>query len=78
MADLDRRETLRRRTFLAAVPLAAAGFGLARAAAAQTAETAPPLSPALPDTDFFADVAAGERANSHGAGIGREARDGRA
>ncbi|HEX8194294.1 MAG TPA: gamma-glutamyltransferase family protein [Allosphingosinicella sp.] len=52
---------MKRRTFLAAVPLAAAGFGLARTARAQTAETAPPLSPALPATDFFPDVEAGDR-----------------
>ena len=50
---------MRRRTFLAAAPLAA--VGLARGASAQTATKAPPLSTALPGTQFFPDVQAGDR-----------------
>jgi gamma-glutamyltranspeptidase/glutathione hydrolase len=50
---------MRRRTFLAAAPLAA--VGLARGASAQTATKAPPLSTALPATQSFPDVQAGDR-----------------
>ncbi len=52
---------MRRRTFLVSAPLAAVGFTAARSVAAQTAATAPPLSPVLPATKFFADVKAGDR-----------------
>ncbi|HEX8216211.1 MAG TPA: gamma-glutamyltransferase, partial [Allosphingosinicella sp.] len=51
---------MRRRTFLAAVPLAAAGVAFGRDAAAQTAEP-PPLSPALSGSEHFEDVEAGDR-----------------
>jgi gamma-glutamyltranspeptidase/glutathione hydrolase len=47
---------LRRRTFLAALPVAAASAALARSAAAQE-----PLSPALPATQHYPDVEAGDR-----------------
>jgi gamma-glutamyltranspeptidase/glutathione hydrolase len=47
---------LRRRTFLAALPAAAASAALARSAAAQE-----PLSPALPGTRHYPDVEAGDR-----------------
>jgi gamma-glutamyltranspeptidase/glutathione hydrolase len=47
---------LRRRTFLAALPAAAASAALARSAAAQE-----PLSPALPGTQLYPDVEAGDR-----------------
>jgi gamma-glutamyltranspeptidase/glutathione hydrolase len=47
---------LRRRTFLAALPAAAAGAALARSAAAQA-----PLSPNLPGTQHYPDVEAGDR-----------------
>jgi gamma-glutamyltranspeptidase/glutathione hydrolase len=47
---------LRRRTFLAALPAAAAGAALARSAAAQEA-----LSPALPGTQHYPGVEAGDR-----------------
>jgi gamma-glutamyltranspeptidase/glutathione hydrolase len=47
---------LRRRTFLAALPAAAASAALARSAAAQE-----PLSPALPGTQHYPDVEAGDR-----------------
>jgi gamma-glutamyltranspeptidase/glutathione hydrolase len=47
---------LRRRTFLAALPAAAATAALARSAAAQE-----PLSPALPGTRHYPDVEAGDR-----------------
>ena len=50
---------MKRRTFLASVPLAAVGF--ARTASAQTTGTVAPLSPALPATQFFPDVQAGDR-----------------
>ena len=52
---------MKRRTFLTALPLAAAGFSFARAAAAQGAQNRPPLSPALPATQFYPDVEAGDR-----------------
>ena len=52
---------MRRRTFLIGAPVAAAGLTLARSGAAQNAATAPPLSPALPATQFFAGVEAGDR-----------------
>jgi gamma-glutamyltranspeptidase/glutathione hydrolase len=47
---------LRRRTFLAALPAAAAGAALARSASAQEA-----LSPALPGTQHYPGVEAGDR-----------------
>ncbi|HLL31005.1 MAG TPA: gamma-glutamyltransferase family protein [Allosphingosinicella sp.] len=47
---------MRRRTFLAALPAAAASAALARSAAAQE-----PLSPALPGTQHYPDVEAGDR-----------------
>jgi gamma-glutamyltranspeptidase/glutathione hydrolase len=47
---------VRRRTFLAAAPLAAAGLAVARRAGAQE-----PLSPALPGTVHYPDVEAGDR-----------------
>lgn len=47
---------MRRRTFLAALPAAAASAALARSAAAQE-----PLSPALPATQHYPDVEAGDR-----------------
>jgi len=47
---------LRRRSFLAAIPLAAAGVALARRADAQA-----PLSPALPGTQDYPGVEAGDR-----------------
>lgn len=51
-----------RRTFLTSVPLAAAtGLSFARTASAQTAEGPPPLSPALPATQHYPDVQAGDR-----------------
>ncbi|HEX9932722.1 MAG TPA: gamma-glutamyltransferase family protein [Allosphingosinicella sp.] len=52
---------MKRRTFLAAAPLAAAGFSFARSAAAQTNGAPPPLSPALPATQLYRDVEAGDR-----------------
>ena len=52
---------MRRRTFLAAVPLTAIGLPFARGALAQTPRTAPPLSPGLPGTQFYPDVHAGDR-----------------
>lgn len=52
---------MRRRTFLVGAPLAAAGVALGRGAAAQTASTVPPLNPALPATQFFPGVEAGDR-----------------
>jgi gamma-glutamyltranspeptidase / glutathione hydrolase len=52
---------MKRRTFLAAVPLAAVGLPWAREAVAQTLEAAPPLTPALPATQYYSDVEAGDR-----------------
>jgi gamma-glutamyltranspeptidase / glutathione hydrolase len=52
---------MKRRTFLAAVPLAAVGLPWAREAVAQTPEAAPPLTPALPATQYYSDVEAGDR-----------------
>jgi len=49
---------LRRRTFLAAVPAAAVGLSMGRGAAAQAGE---PVSPALPGTQLYPDVEAGDR-----------------
>jgi gamma-glutamyltranspeptidase/glutathione hydrolase len=49
---------LRRRTFLAAVPAAAVGLSMGRSAGAQAGE---PVSPALPGTQLYPDVAAGDR-----------------
>ncbi|HEY0147500.1 MAG TPA: gamma-glutamyltransferase [Allosphingosinicella sp.] len=47
---------MRRRTFLAALPAAAAGAAFARSAGAQA-----PLSPSLPGTQHYPDVEAGDR-----------------
>ena len=52
---------MRRRTFLAAVPLTAIGLPFTRSALAQASRTTPPLSPALPATQFYPDVHAGDR-----------------
>ena len=52
---------MRRRTFLAAVPLTAVSLPFARSAMAQTPKTTPPLSPLLPATHFYPDVQAGDR-----------------
>ena len=52
---------MKRRTFLAAAPLAAIGFPFARMASAQSSATAAPLSPALPASQFYPDVQAGDR-----------------
>ena len=49
---------MRRRTFLAAVPAAAVGLSISRSAGAQTGE---PVSPALPGTQLYPDVEAGDR-----------------
>jgi gamma-glutamyltranspeptidase/glutathione hydrolase len=51
---------VKRRTFLAAAPLAALGLPLHRGSA-QTPKLAPPLSPALPATQLYPDVQAGDR-----------------
>ena len=52
---------MKRRTFLAAAPLAAVGLASARSGFAQPASAAPPLTPALPATQLFPDVEAGDR-----------------
>jgi gamma-glutamyltranspeptidase/glutathione hydrolase len=52
---------MKRRTFLAAVPLAALGLQSARRASAQTLPAVPPLGPALPATQFYPDVQSGDR-----------------
>ena len=52
---------VKRRTFLAAAPLAAIGLPFARMASAQSIGAAPPLNPALPATQYFPDVHAGDR-----------------
>ncbi|WP_129792239.1 gamma-glutamyltransferase family protein [Sphingosinicella sp. CPCC 101087] len=52
---------MKRRTFLAAAPLAAVGLASARQALSQTAPVAPPLSPSLPATQHYPDVEAGDR-----------------
>jgi gamma-glutamyltranspeptidase / glutathione hydrolase len=57
---------VKRRTFLAAAPLAAAGLSLARSASAQAPQArggtgALPLSEALPGTQFYPDVHSGDR-----------------
>jgi gamma-glutamyltranspeptidase/glutathione hydrolase len=54
---------LRRRTFLAALPAAAAGAAIARSAAAQTPSAAPPLSPSLAGTRI---IPASKRATAGG------------
>jgi gamma-glutamyltranspeptidase/glutathione hydrolase len=50
---------MKRRTFLAAAPLVA--VGLTRSASGQITASSPPVSPALPATQFFPDVQAGDR-----------------
>ena len=52
---------MKRRTLLAAAPLAAIGLPFARVASAQSTGAAPPLNPALPATQYFPDVHAGDR-----------------
>jgi gamma-glutamyltranspeptidase/glutathione hydrolase len=52
---------VKRRTFLAAVPLAAVGLPLVRSAGAQPPDSGPALSPALPATRFYPGVEAGDR-----------------
>ncbi|HET9426996.1 MAG TPA: gamma-glutamyltransferase family protein [Allosphingosinicella sp.] len=52
---------MKRRTFLAAVPIAAVGLPFARSGFAQPAASTPPLTPALPATQYFPDVEAGDR-----------------
>jgi gamma-glutamyltranspeptidase / glutathione hydrolase len=52
---------LKRRTFLAALPLAAAGVPLARHQAARAADPSAPLSDALPGTQLYPGVEAGDR-----------------
>jgi gamma-glutamyltranspeptidase/glutathione hydrolase len=52
---------MKRRTFLAAAPLVAAGIGFSRRASAQTAGAERPLSDALPSTQDYPDVEAGDR-----------------
>ena len=55
------KSELKRRTFLAAAPLAAVGVPSALSLSAQTSRTAPPLSPELPAAVFYPDVQAGDR-----------------
>nr|MBA3730623.1 gamma-glutamyltransferase [Sphingomonas sp.] len=52
---------MKRRTFLAAAPLAAIGLPFARMASAQSPGTVPPLNNDLPGTQYFPDVHAGDR-----------------
>ncbi|CAA9521161.1 MAG: Gamma-glutamyltranspeptidase @ Glutathione hydrolase [uncultured Sphingosinicella sp.] len=52
---------MKRRTFLAAAPVAVVGLSVARGSAAQTGGAVEPLSPALPATQFYPDVEAGDR-----------------
>lgn len=52
---------MKRRTFIAAAPIAAAGLAWSRGAAAQPGDARPPLTPALPGTQFYPDVEAGDR-----------------
>jgi gamma-glutamyltranspeptidase/glutathione hydrolase len=52
---------VKRRTFLAAAPLAAFSLPLARSAAAQGTAGGAPVSPALPGTRHYPDVHAGDR-----------------
>jgi gamma-glutamyltranspeptidase/glutathione hydrolase len=52
---------VKRRTFLAAAPLAAVALPLSRAAFAQAPAPARPVSPALPGTQLYPDVHAGDR-----------------
>jgi len=52
---------LKRRTFLAAVPAAAAGIAISRGASAQPTGSPAPLTPALPGTQYYPDVQAGDR-----------------
>ena len=52
---------MKRRTFLAAAPLAAIGLPMARMASAQTPGAVPPVSPSLPATQHYVDVQAGDR-----------------
>ncbi|WP_294173976.1 gamma-glutamyltransferase family protein [uncultured Sphingomonas sp.] len=52
---------MRRRTFLTALPLTALALPAGRSAAAQNIRNAPPLSPALPGTQLYRGVQAGDR-----------------
>ena len=52
---------MKRRTFLTAVPLAAVALPLARSGLAKTPGARPPLSPALPASQLYPDVYAGDR-----------------
>lgn len=52
---------MKRRTFLAAAPLAAAGLSMGRIASAQARQAPPPLSEPLPATQYYPDVEAGDR-----------------
>ncbi len=52
---------MKRRTFLAAAPLAAIGLPFARMASAQSSGTVPPLNTELPGTQYFPGVHAGDR-----------------
>ncbi|CAA9517363.1 MAG: Gamma-glutamyltranspeptidase @ Glutathione hydrolase [uncultured Sphingomonas sp.] len=52
---------VRRRTFLTALPLTALALPAGRSAAAQNIRNAPPLSPALPGTQLYRGVQAGDR-----------------
>jgi gamma-glutamyltranspeptidase/glutathione hydrolase len=52
---------MKRRTFLASAPIAAVGISLARSATAQPSGAAAPLSPALPATQSYPNVRAGDR-----------------
>ncbi len=52
---------MKRRTFMAAAPLAAAGLAFGRAASAQHQIAGLPLNDALPSTQYYPDVEAGDR-----------------
>src|SRR5688572_12973397 len=59
--EQNRRLIVKRRTFLAAAPLAAVGLASARGSSQGTSPALPPLSPSLPGTQFYPDVEAGDR-----------------
>lgn len=52
---------MRRRTFLAALPFAGIGASIPRPLLGAAAAAPPPISPALPATDLYPDVHAGDR-----------------